>query len=556
MAETLHFTPSTKTTTAHSTSAMDAILSAPPLIINGTLDPYAGPWNEHTAKHLLKRAMFAPTAAQIKQAAEEGLAATLARLFQPYEEPPLPINYNNNDDPNVPIGESWVYAATTPQINYPQRSIRAWQLSLFLNEGVSLREKMVLFWHNHFVTADAFSGKAIYQYVQLLRNSAMGNFRQLVKDITVNPLMLRYLNGNENNKNAPNENYARELLELFTIGKGVQAGPGDYTNYTEDDIREIARALTGWVIDYNGFQLAGPHPPALFRINRHDTLSKVLSHRFGNATINNQGAEEYKTVVDIILAQEEVSRFMARKLYRWFVYYHIDNAIESNVIEPLAAIMRDNDYEMQPVIAALLSSQHFYDENAIGCQIKSPVDFTASLLKPYAVEFPPNLNNKYAMWFGLHGLNATLQQDVFEPPSVAGWKAYYQEPIFYRNWINSVTLTVRMASSNGIAYGQIMLFDRPFGIDVIRAIEEIENATDPNALILSLTGTLLPWPLTQEQLDALKEVLIPGLPDFEWTVEYGLYLNEPTNETYRMAVENRLRPLFAAIMSLPEFQLQ
>jgi hypothetical protein len=556
MAETLQFPTPPTPKAPPATRTLDAIVNAPPLIINGSLDPYTGTWNEHTAKHLLKRAMFAPNEAQIRQAAEEGLAATIARLFEPYGDPPLPINYNNDDDPNVPIGESWVYAPIVPNLQYHQRSIRAWQLSLFLAEGVSLREKMVLFWHNHFVTADAFHGKAIYQYVELLRNNAFGNFRHLVKDITVNPLMLRYLNGAENNKNAPNENYARELLELFTIGKGVQAGPGDYTNYTETDIKELARALTGWTIDYQGFESAGPHPPAIFRVARHDTATKTLSHRFGNAIINNQGAEEYKSVVDIILAQEEVSRFMARKLYRWFVYYHIDDAIESNVIEPLAALMRDNDYEMKPVLEALLSSQHFYDENAIGCQIKSPVDFTASLLKPFSVPFPANLNNKYVMWFGLHGLNGTMQQDVFEPPSVAGWKAYYQEPIFYRNWINGVTLTVRNAASVGIAYGQINIFDRPFGIDVIEAIGAIENATDPNVLIQKLTDILLPWPLSQAQLDNLKEVLIPGLPDFEWTVEYGLYLNEPTNEVYKGAVENRLKPLFAAIMALPEFQLQ
>lgn len=562
MADVLDFPEMLKQEATSHTSArsqsrtLDAFLNAPPLVINGTLDPYTGAWNEHTAKHLLKRAMFAPTAEQIAQAVTDGLEGTLQKLFMPYADPPQPINYDNQNDPNTPVGQSWLYAIYPNDMQYPQRSIRAWQMSLFLDEGVSLREKMVLFWHNHFVTADAFNAKLIYQYVDLLRKGALGNFRQLVKDMTVNSLMLRYLNGAENNKTAPNENYARELLELFTIGKGVQAGPGDYTNYTEEDIKEIARALTGWVIDFLGFQNAGPHPPAIFRPNRHDTGTKNLSHRFNNAVINNQNENEYKTVIDIILNQEEVSRFMARKLYRWFVYYHIDSEIEANVIEPLAAVMRASDYDMEPVLTALLSSQHFYDENAIGCQIKSPVDFTASILKPFGVEFPPNLNQKYIIWFALHGLDATLQQDVFEPPSVAGWKAYYQDPVYYRNWINSVTLPVRMAASTGVAYGQIMIFDRPFGIDVLKVVDVIENAIDPNVLIQKLTELLLPWPLTDTQLANLKELLIPGLPDFEWTVEYGLYLSDPQNAVYRLAVQNRLRPLFAGILTLPEFQLQ
>lgn len=535
---------------------MTNVLMSPPVLIRGGLDTYVGEWNEHTAKHLLQRGMFGPTASQIAQAVEDGMALTIEKLLGPAPAADLPLNYNYQDDPNVPIGQSWVYAPIIQNTNYSQRSIRAWQFGLILNEGVSLREKMVLFWHNHFVTADSPHAKYTFQYIDLLRNNALGNFRTLVKEITVNSLMLRYLNGNESNKNAPNENYARELLELFTIGKGIQAGPGDYTNYTEEDIKEIARALTGWTVDNAGFQAAGPHPPAIFRPNRHDTDTKTLSPRFNNAVINNLGAEEYKTVVDIILDQEEVSRFMARKLYRWFVYYNIDEDIEANVIEPLAALMRQENYEMAPVLSALLSSEHFYHENAIGCMIKSPIDFTASFMKTFEIDITYNITNTYTIWFLLHGLNATMQQDMYTPPSVSGWKAYYQEPIFYRNWINSVTLTIRRAVTDGVAIGQIQIIDRPLGIDVLKIVDRIPNATDPNMMIEALVTLALPWPLTTGQLAYLKEILIPGLPDFEWTVEYGAYLLDPTDDTKRLAVENRLRALFLAIMGLPEFQLQ
>jgi len=544
-----------KSNAAPPSTRMTNILMAPPVEILGGLDPYVGEWNEHTAKHLLMRAMFAPNVSQIAQAVTDGVAVTIEKLFAPSPEPDLPINYNYQDDPYVPVGASWVYAQMSQNANFTHRSMRAWQLGLVINEGVSLREKLVLFWHNHFVTADAPHGKYTYQYIDLLRKNAFGNFRNLVKEITVNSLMLRYLNGNENNKTAPNENYARELLELFSIGKGPQAGPGDYTNYTEEDIKEIARALTGWVVDNVGFQAAGDHPPAIYRNNRHDTGSKTLSHRFNNVVINNLGAEEYKTVVDIIFEQEEVSRYMARKLYRWFVYYHIDAEIEANVIEPLAAVMRQENYEMQPVITALLSCEHFYHENAIGCMIKNPIDFTASYIKTFEVEITLNVNQTYNLWFLLHGLNATIQQDMFNPPSVAGWKAYYQDPIYYRNWINSVTLPLRRAVTDGIASGQVVLFNRPWSIDVLKVVDKIPNAADPNMMILALTNLALPWPLTQSQLDNLKEVLIPGLPDFEWTVEYGAYLLDPTNDAKRLAVENRLRALFLSIMALPEFQL-
>ena len=536
--------------------SMDAINQAPPVLIRGPLTPYTGVWDQHTASHLLKRAMIAPNSEQIAQAVSDGLALTIEKLFAPSPDPGFPINYNEDEDPNVPIGSTWINAPITPNLNYPQRSLRAWQMSLQLNEGVSLLEKMVLFWHNHFVTGQTNIAKLTYQYVKLLRDNAFGNFRTLVEEITVNPLMLEYLNGNENNKNAPNENYARELLELFTIGKGEQAGPGDYTNYTEEDIKEIARSLTGWTINFPALVAGGEIPPAVFRLNRHDTNTKTLSHRFGNAVISNLGNQEYKQVIDIILQQDEVSRFMARNLYRWFVYYFIDDEIESTVIEPLAEIMRQENYEIKPVIAALLSSEHFYHENAIGAQIKSPIDFTASCIKPFKVEINFNLTQTYSLWFALHGLNQALQQDMFNPPDVAGWKAYYQEPIYYRNWINGVTLTIRRALTDGMASGQIDVFMRPWGIDVLKVVDAIPNASDPNGMIQALVDLVLPYPLTQAQMDYLKESLIPGLPDFEWTIEYGQYLSNPTDETIRTAVENRLRTLFIALLALPEFQLQ
>lgn len=543
-------------TGASSSKKMDALIQAPPVIIRGSLNPYSGVWNQHTARHLLKRTMIAPNAQQIAEAVVDGLDLTIQKLFSVSPDPGEPVNYNEANDPNVPIGSSWVQAPITQNLNYPQRSIRAWQMSLFLNEGVSLREKMTLFWHNHFVTGQTNIAKLTYQYIKLLRDNAFGNFKTLVEDITVNPLMLEYLNGNENNKNAPNENFARELLELFTIGKGEVAGPGDYTNYTEEDIKEIARALTGWTVNFQAYIQGGPLPPAQFRLNRHDTGSKTLSHHFGNAIIDNQGDQEYKKVIDIILAQDEVSRFMARNLYRWFVYYYIDTEIESSVIEPLAEIIRQANYEIVPAVTALISSEHFYHENAIGAMIKNPVDFTASLIKPFNVEIEFNLTQTYSLWLALHGLNQALQQDVYNPPDVAGWKAYYQEPVFYRNWINSVTLTIRRALSDGMAAGQINVFDRNWGINVLKVVEGIPNAPDPNQMIQALVDLVLPYPLSSEQMAYLKEVLIPGLPDFEWTIEYGQYLNNPTDDAIKMAVENRLIALFIALLALPEFQLQ
>ncbi|MEP6648147.1 MAG: DUF1800 family protein, partial [Saprospiraceae bacterium] len=250
------------------------------------------------------------------------------------------------------------------------------------------------------------------------------------------------------------------------------------------------------------------------------------------------------------------AKFMARNLYRWFVYYNIDADVESTVIEPMADILRQNNYEIQPALTALLKSEHFYHDNAIGAMIKSPVDFTMSTIKPFVITTNLNLNQTYQLWFSLHTVNTTMQQDVFTPPDVAGWKAYYQDPVFYRYWINSVTLTTRRALTDGMATSMNAFFNKPYGIDVIRVVDGIPNSQDPVVMIQALIDLLLPYQLTQAQLDYLKDVLIPGLPDFEWTVEYGAYLNDPTNTIIRMGVENRLKALFTALLGLAEFELQ
>ena len=156
--------------------------------------------------------------------------------------------------------------------------------------------------------------------------------------------MLLYLNGNENTKEAPNENYARELLELFTIGKGEVAGPGDYTTFTEQDVQSMARVLTGWTINLLAI---GTKLESIFLAPRHDTGSKQLSSRFNDEIIENAGDQEYSNLIDVIFEQDEVSKFICRKIYRYFINHEIDDEIEANIIEPMAQIIRDDNYEVE-----------------------------------------------------------------------------------------------------------------------------------------------------------------------------------------------------------------
>lgn len=323
---------------------------------NITLNPYTGPWEFAEAAHLLRRTIFGPTKAQIDQSVQEGLNKTLDRLFEPQPLPEPPIYFQFENDPSVAVGSTWVNTLPDRSVqgllNARRRSLTAWMMGLMKNSGLSIREKMVLFWHEHFPVNGINSGIVGYHYVNTLRANALGNFRTLVEEITITPAMLIFLNGDQNTLESPNENYGRELLELFTIGRGDLAAPGDYTNYTEQDVVEIARALTGWRARvFDDGTIGGVFIPT-----RHDTGAKQLSHRFDNRIIQNGGEEEYKTLIDIILQNEEVARYISRQLHIWFVSSDINPDVEANVIEPMAQIMIANGYNIQPVVKALLST--------------------------------------------------------------------------------------------------------------------------------------------------------------------------------------------------------
>lgn len=528
------------------------------------LNPYTGPFGTNEIIHLLKRTMFGAAKVDVDYFKTKPLSQAVNELLTVAVTPPSPPvkNYANPVDPadldtGVAAGTTWVNTNTNDGTVNSQRitSLKSWWTGLMINQSRTILEKMVLFWHNHFSTETTDIGRAIwcYQNNAILRKNAVGNFKQFVKDITLDTGMLRYLNGYLNTNTAPDENYGRELQELFTVGKGIDNGSPPYS---ESDVKAAAKVLTGWTVN-------NTTNTSTFNSAKHDITNKQFSSFYNNTVITGRsgtaGANELDDMLNMIFATTDVSKFICRKIYRWFVYYDIDAATESNIIDPLAQIFRTNNYEIKPVLDALLKSEHFFDALNQGCQIKSPVDANISLCREFGVAFPPASDyvNAYYMWDYIRTQSSNMQQNIGDPPDVAGWKPYYQAPQFYEIWINSDTLPKRNQFTDTMANSGFTRNGKNIKIDFIAFAKTLSNPGDPNILIDDSVTYLFRLPLSQASKNQLKtDILLSGqTQDHYWTDAWTAYTANPNDLTNATIVKNRLRDLYQYLMKLAEYQL-
>jgi hypothetical protein len=521
--------------------------------IEGGLDPYAGPWEYAQAAHLLRRTTFGVKKSDLDLLLSMSMSQAVDHLLNMPADPPSPPvnNYNNDDytDPVVPPGETWVNADYDEDgEGYRIESWRGWWYDLMIHTEASILERMTLFWHNHFATQTSavFYGKSIYQHNAKLRANALGNFKALTKTVTIDPMMLYYLNGYLNKVNAPDENYARELQELFTVGKD------NPNHYTEADVLAAARVLTGWRIN--------PLPnETFFFVLEHDFGNKQFSPFYDNKVIqgNIDGEKELNELLDMIFAKNEVAEFLCRKLYRWFVYYKIDDAVENDVIKPLAEIFRNSNYEIKPVLEALLKSEHFYDAVNKGCFIKTPVDVVIGTLRSFNLSIPASTPwDDFVMKYILTFFLFDAQMLPGEPPNVAGWQAFRQSPQFYRMWINGDTARNRGFYTDVLSLFKLETDNDELKIDHIAFASQFAKPHDPVVLIDDITRLLLPQPISPIKKLLLKSVLLSGLPnDSYWTAAWFNYVNNPNDEMAKAALTARLSILHRYILGLPEYQL-
>ena len=379
-------------------------------------------------------------------------------------------------------------------------------LSGMINSEAQLREKMSLFWHGHFAcrVINIFFQQ---QLLNVIRQNALGNFGDLLRQVSKSPAMLSFLNNQQNNKKHPNENFAREVMELFTMGRG---------NYTETDVKEAARAFTGW-----GFTPKGEFVERPFL---HDTGSKTFLGKTGNFNGDD--------IIDMLLEQKATARFITQKVYKYFV----NDEIDKNKVETLAADFYNSNYNVQQLLAGIYKSSWFYDEKNIGVKIKSPVELIVGIrrLIPMELERPET-----QLLF-----ERALGQVLFYPPNVAGWPGGI-------GWIDSSALTLRMRIAQILTGADEFLITPKDDDDVMMGAEGVDKKDKASQLTVTVDwkGVIKVFEKTSKENLARKvnDLVLQTRSSITPTI-----LNRYVDNTSR---EGYIKTAIIKLMSTPEYQL-
>ncbi len=467
-------------------------------------------------RHLYNRAAFGATPAELDAMSRQPLRRVIRKLLDDSKGvEPLQVvsheQYDSKKELKGMVRKGMIdREALRMRIRENAEMVRdlniQWLDRMAASKG-ALREKMALFWHGHFaVRAQGRNAQVMQHYGNVIRQNALGTFGDLLMAVSKTPAMLQFLNNQQNRKNAPNENFAREVMELFTLGRG---------NYKEQDIKEAARAFTGWQFT--------PEGEFVFRERVHDEGGKTI---FGKT-----GAFRGEDVIKLLLDKPETARFVVGKIYRYFV----NETPDENRIATLAEQFHKNNYQIGDLMESIFAADWFYDKANMGAHVKSPVELLAGMRHTLGVSFDQPQPQVF--------VQRTLGQVLFYPPNVAGWPGG-------RNWIDSSSLLFRMklpdyvlkaaevtirAKDEGDVNALLLArkgknqfttkvnwdeFDKPFA------------RTDEAALPDALATYLLPFPLRAEQRDLLLKQLKPAQTQSE-----------------------KIKTLTVGIMSLPEYQL-
>jgi uncharacterized protein (DUF1800 family) len=386
------------------------------------------------------------------------------------------------------------------------KSLNLLWLSEMINSEAQLREKMSLFWHGHFAcrVINIFFQQ---QLLNVIRENALGNFGDLLREVSKSPAMLSFLNNQQNRKQHPNENFAREVMELFTIGRG---------NYTENDVKENARAFTGWGFNMNG--------EFVFRAFAHDNGTKTFLGKTGN--FNGDDA------IDIILEQRATANFIAKKIYRFFVNENVDD----EKVAFLGNRFYQNNYYIKKLLADIFTSGWFYEENNIGTRIKSPVELLVGIRRLVPIQLQrPEIQLLFEKILG---------QVLFFPPNVAGWPGG-------KNWIDSSALMFRLMLPQLLASSGRLLLSPKADDDVMMGKEGVED-TKPGQNI----SVDIDWnSVFKVFADTSSENLSRRINDIILQTKTSVNPNVLKRYSNNTSREEFIKSTIVELMSTPEYQL-
>jgi uncharacterized protein (DUF1800 family) len=451
-------------------------------------------------KHLFARAGFGMRFEDLKKYKNASINKAVKNLFENSDnDDPIAIVTQTVDDMMLAKADADTKKKFFQMEREQEKNLNIGWITKMSTTDAILREKMTLFWSNHFSCRD---GKAVYiqQLNNIQRTNALDNFRTLLIQVSQSPAMLLFLNNQQNHKGHPNENFARELMELFTIGRG---------NYTEQDVKESARAFTGWGFDKDGTFKMRPF--------FHDTGVKTFMGKTGNF----QGED----IIDILLSKKQTARFISTKLYKYLVNEIPDNAH----INAMTDVFFNANYEIKPLLEFVFTADWFYDDKNTGNLIKSPVDFIVGLNRQFYVT--------YQKPEALLLFQRALGQELFYPPNVAGWPGG-------RNWIDSSSLMYRLKIASTV---------------LDQGLIDFTGKTDPeDEAFLATVRNQQHVVNTRVQTDPDWDKFFSDIPKDMSKVEIAQFLLEPPlNGTVQNTVneDNDLKIMVVELVSTPEYQL-
>ncbi len=569
--------------------------------VRKSLNKYIGDFGYAQKRHLLNRVLVGYAERHMKDLDGMTLDQSIDLIFKPQAFGEPVNNYYHDFPPeaykkkylvdDVKPGEPFISKVLSrterqgfvPEFAGPERmgALDSWIYSSIYLQPTSVNWRLFLFLHTltPFKDGGQFL-KSTYYSQKLTFEGAWRSYKDYLFDVTLSERMLDLLNLKSSKKEAPDENFAREVQELFTVGKRP------FSKFTEDDVKAAARLLVGWdVLYWENIADEGYVTKNKYNENNHDTGDKQFSKFYGNRLIKGKtgpdgGRAELKEFFDMIFETEEVAIYLSRRLVQFFVYPVLNDYVEENIIKPLAVVLRKSNYSLAEALKVLLKSEYFFAEEFYNSMIKSPMEYSMGLYKEFEIingnitfdtynsfftedksKFDPKyLDQIYLSYriFSQVRFHAIGRQgySIGNPPSVSGWQAYYQEPVYDLIWINSDSIKRRKELSESIARNGINFFDQPMlRFDLNLFLKKTKDPSNINSFIKEVAKIILGVEINEKVFLRIKRsILGDNFPDYYWTDAVNAFLSSPNKDNYN-TLYNRVSQILIQIFDLSEIHV-